>query len=242
MQVHQTRLERSNEELDRFAHLVGHDLKAPLNSISGLAQILVMEYEDALDDEGNRLLQELPKQCTRLANLIDSLVQFSSVQQVELAVRTVPLDELVDDVLQLLDPVVRDRGAVIERHPLPVVTCDAVRVREVLMNLVTNALKYNEGDAPRIEIGTRALRDGQATVYVRDDGIGIAPAHHEKIFGMLERLHAKDAYGGGSGSGLALASIIVERHGGRIEVESKLGEGSTFLVTLPGAESGLSAA
>jgi PAS domain S-box-containing protein len=226
-------LARSNQELDDFAYIASHDLKEPLRGIHNYSQFLLDDYGAKLDEEGKEKLTTLCRLAQRMETLIDSLLQFSRVGRVELASRATDLNELVRSTLEPLQITLREEKVDVRiPRPLPTVTCDRVRVGEVFHNLITNAIKYNDKPQKWVEVGVREGAGGPPVFYVRDNGIGIPPRHHGAIFRIFKRLHGRDKYGGGTGAGLTIVKKIVERHGGRIWVESAVGEGTTFLFTL----------
>lgn len=170
--------------------------------------------------------------------LIDSLLHFSRVGRVELSTRPTDLNELVRAALESLQITLREEKVEIRvPRPLPTVRCDRVRVGEVFHNLITNAIKYNDKPAKWVEVGCQEAAGRPTVFHVRDNGIGIPQKHHEAIFRIFKRLHGRDKYGGGTGAGLTIVKKIVARHGGRIWVESRPGEGTTFYFTL-GPEDG----
>jgi PAS domain S-box-containing protein len=226
-------LARSNQELDDFAYVASHDLKEPLRGIHNYSQFLLDDYGAKLDEEGREKLTTLTRLAQRMESLIDSLLHFSRVGRVGLASRETDLNELVRSALEPLQITLREGNVEVRiPRPLPAVTCDRVRVGEVFHNLITNAIKYNDKPQKWVEVGVREGAGGAPAFYVRDNGIGIAPKHHEAIFRIFKRLHGRDKYGGGTGAGLTIVKKIVERHGGRIWVESAVGGGTTFLFTL----------
>lgn len=231
-------LARSNSDLEGFAYIASHDLKEPLRGIANYAHFLLEDYQDRLDDEGKHKLRTLKTLASRMDSLLDALLEYSRVGRTELAVDNVDMEEIIADVIQSLRPRLEEMRVEITVHPLPVVRCDRVRVRELVSNLITNAFKYNDRQAKSIEVGSLAgAAHDQPTFFVRDNGIGIPPQHQTKLFRMFRRLHGRDRYGGGTGSGLAIAKRIAERHGGRIWLESTPGEGTTFFFTLaPGTD------
>lgn len=230
--AHAAALERSNAELDAFAYTASHDLKEPLRGINNYAAFLLEDYGARFDDAGRARLETLVKLSHRLEAFIDDLLRFSRVSREDLAIEATDLDTVVDEALDSLAYAIEERGVEVEvKRPLPTVHCDATGVREVFQNLVSNACKYNDGARPRIEIGAESGPDGP-TLYVRDNGIGIPEKHLETIFGIFKRLHGRERYGGGTGAGLTIARKIVERHGGRIWVESTPGEGTVVRFTL----------
>lgn len=247
-------LERSNRELDDFAYVASHDLKEPLRGIHNYAAMVAEDYAgQPLDAAGQARLATVMRLTRRLDGLIDALLEHSRVGRLELERRSIPVQEALDDALDRLAAQVAERGVTVRvPRPLPVVWADRERLVEVFLNLVSNAIKYGPpaggGEAPAIEVGWLespppsappevAERGSEAgpVLYVRDAGIGIAPRHHGTIFRLFKRLHPREAYGGGSGAGLTIVQKVVERHGGRIWLESALGAGTTFYFTL-GAE------
>jgi signal transduction histidine kinase len=240
-------LEASNRELDDFAYVASHDLKEPLRGIHNYAGFLVEDYADRLDAAGRAKLETLMRLARRMENLIDTLLHYSRVGRVDLAIEPVDLAAVVFEVVDSLAPVLTERGAevaVVER--LPTVRCDRARIDEVFRNLVVNAVKYNDRSEKHVEIGCLPAgtaaggvspSPGEGPVfYVRDNGIGIPARHHEVVFEIFKRLHGRDSYGGGTGAGLTIVKKVVERHGGRIWLVSEPSEGSTFFFTLQGEE------
>jgi chemotaxis family two-component system sensor kinase Cph1 len=236
-------LTRSNDELDSFAYVASHDLKEPLRGIHNYSIFLLEDYADLLDTEGVDKLQTLVRLSQRMETLIDSLLQLSRVGRLDLEVEQTDLNALVAEVVELLHPRFEQTGTTVEVHgPLPTIGADPVRLREVFNNLFTNAMRYNDkpdrrvivGEAPASVLLHRNVNnpDDFYVFYVKDNGIGIDPKHHESIFRIFRRLHAQDKYGGGTGAGLAITKKMVERHGGDLWVESELGQGATFYFSL----------
>lgn len=227
-------LQRSNQELDDFAYIASHDLKEPLRGIHNYATFLLEDYADKLDDDGRSKLETLTRLTRRMETLIDSLLQFSRLGRVDLAIDDIDLNGVLEEVLDAIAINLKENGVAIRiPSPLPVVRCDRVRVRELYYNLIVNAMKYNDKPEKWIEIGWS--RDGEAappTFWVRDNGIGIQEKHYESIFRIFKRLHGRDKFGGGTGAGLTIVKKIVERHSGRIWVDSAPGEGTTIFFTL----------
>lgn len=237
-------LARSNEELDAFAYVASHDLKEPLRGISKYAHQL-LEHAGSLEEQDRARLERLMRLTTRMDDLLDSLLHFSRVGRLGLAFAPVDLNEVLDEALEIV--VGRGDGSEVSvPRPLPTVLCDRVRVREVLVNLISNAFKYNDKPVRLVEVGYLSPEEaagrpdvpaacaGHTVVYVRDNGIGIERRHFEHVFRMFKRLHAREAYGGGAGAGLTIVRKLVERHGGGVWLESTPGQGSTFHFTLPG--------
>jgi len=230
-------LHRSNQDLDDFAYIASHDLKEPLRGIHNFSVFLLEDYGESFDEEGRSKLETLTRLSRRMEVLIDSLLHFSRLGRVDLAIDDIDLNEVVAEVVDSLAIHLRESGVEIRRpRPLPVVRCDRVRVRELLYNLIVNAAKYNDKPEKWIEIGFVASLEkgsgGPPAIYVRDNGIGIQEKHFDSIFRIFKRLHGRDKFGGGTGAGLTIVKKIVERHNGRIWVESIYGEGLTVYFTL----------
>jgi signal transduction histidine kinase len=227
-------LHRSNQELDDFAYIASHDLKEPLRGIHNYATFLLEDYGDRLDDEGRAKLETLTRLSRRMETLIDSLLQFSRLGRVDLAIDDVDLNEVVAEVVDSIGIGLREHQVEIRiPRPLPVVRCDRVRVRELYHNLIVNGMKYNDKPEKWIEIGWSEEGDRHPPAfYVRDNGIGIQEKHYDSIFRIFKRLHGRDKFGGGTGAGLTIVKKIVERHNGRIWVASAMGEGTTVYFTL----------
>jgi len=169
----------------------------------------------------------------RMETLIDSLLQYSRLGRVDLAIDRVDLNEIVAEILDSLAISLREEKVDVRApRPLPVVRADRVRVGEIFYNLIVNAMKYNDKAEKWIEVGWRESPGGPAVFYVRDNGIGIPEKHQDAVFRIFKRLHGRDKYGGGTGAGLTIVKKIVERHHGRIWVESSAGEGTAFYFTL----------
>jgi len=240
-------LERSNSELDSFAYIASHDLKEPLRGIHNYSSFLIEDYADVLSEEGVSKLRTMVHLTQRMEELINSLLHFSRLGRMELSLQKTDLNELVKQVIDILSINLKETMVDIRiPRPLPSVRCGRVQVGEVFSNLISNASKYNDKVDKWVEIGfldsaqlsernsQESEENPEPTIifYVRDNGIGIREKHLEAVFRIFKRLHASGKYGGGTGAGLTIAKKIVERHGGRIWVESTYGDGSTFYFTL----------
>jgi len=223
--------ETSHAELDSFAHAASRELKEQLRGIHHLATLLRRRQGSALDEDGRQQVTTIIKITQRMDGLADALMEHARIGHTAMPVEAVDLDDVVDDVLEAAHPL-RVAPAVAVRRPSPLGTavCNRAWVGEVFGSLIDNAIRYNDKPDRWIEIG--ALPGEPIRYYVRDNGIGIAAADQAVIFQVFHRLHGYEAFGGGSGIGLAFARKIVERHRGRMWVESVLGEGSTFTFTL----------
>lgn len=225
-------LERSNRELDEFAYIASHDLKEPLRGMHNYASFLAEDYADRLDDQGRGYIERIQRLAERQTALLNALLTYARIGQTELVVEPVDLDKLLDYVLEDLAAFLIEHHVDLKRTArLPVLVCNAIRVGEVLQNLIVNAAKYNDKDVRLVEIGC----DNQANppvFHVRDNGIGIEPQHQENVFRIFKRLHEQNRYGGGTGAGLTIVKKIIEKHGGTIWLTSVPGEGTIFHFTL----------
>lgn len=224
-------LERSNRELDRFATVASHDLQEPLRKIAAFASLIRRRYAEALDDDGERCLDFLVDAAHRMQQLIDDLLAYSKMSSQPLKVETVALTELIDDVLDRLAEPISTSQADIVVADLPEIRGDQFLLGQVLQNLVSNAIKYSGEDQPRVEIGASETAS-EWTIWVQDNGIGLEPRFAEKIFQPFQRLHTREEFQG-TGIGLAIVRQAVERLGGKVWVESELGQGARFVFTLP---------
>ncbi|GAA4032854.1 ATP-binding protein [Actimicrobium antarcticum] len=246
-------LSRSNDELDAFAYVAGHDLKEPLRGIYKNAYYLKQENDASgtSDTLTNERFSTLLRLTVRMDSLLDALLHFARVGRLSLDYEPVDLGVVVGEALDMLGSRLTESGVQVRLpRPLPVVQCDRVRAREIFANLISNAVKYNDKPAPLLEIGyvdagdinpaapwplaSSPVQKEALLFYVRDNGIGIEHRHQERVFQIFKRLHPRDAFGGGSGAGLAIARKLVEQHNGRIWFDSTPGVGTTFYFTLEG--------
>ena len=225
-------IEARNKELDDFTYVVSHDLKEPLISVQGYTKMIRHEYSRLLDSQGREYVQAVVDSCSHMKRLIDDLLLLSRISKLAEKRSRVHLGELIAGVLEELRFSIRERHAeiTVHRHMPDVLGVDT-HLRIVFRNLIANALKFSDKPVPKIEIGATSTKEA-TTVFVRDNGIGIEKAHFEKIFLIFQRLHRKEEYEG-VGAGLTIVRKIVESQGGRIWVESNVGEGSTFKFTIP---------
>jgi signal transduction histidine kinase len=231
-------LERSNADLEQFAYVASHDLKEPLRNIASYVQLLQRRYQGRLDPDADAFIGYTVDGVARLQTIINELLAYSRIGTGQLTLVPVQAGILVSAALAHLKGVIAEAQAVVEvKGPLPVVAADATQLGSLFQNLIANALKYRRDDVrPEVVI---ACAEGPSTwdFTVRDNGIGIDPQYHQQIFDLFKRLHPRDRYSG-TGIGLAICQRVVERHGGRIWVESRPGEGSTFHFTLPKRQAG----
>jgi len=222
-------LEKTNQELKDFAHIVSHDLKAPLRGINTLVKWISSDYADKFDEEGQEQMNLLLSRVDRMHNLIDGILQYSRVGRVKEEKTQVNLNELMPSIIDTLAP--PENITITVEDELPMIECEKTRIIQVFQNLLSNAIKYM--DKPQGQIRVACMEeDGCWKFSVADNGPGIEERYFEKIFQMFQTLRPRDEFES-TGVGLTVVKKIVETHGGRIWVESKVGEGSTFLFTVP---------
>jgi PAS domain S-box-containing protein len=224
-------LRRSNQELEQCAYVASHDLQEPLRAVAGCVQILQRRYQGQFDSRGDELIWHTVDGVTRMQALIHDLLAFSRVATRGQPFVLTDCAAVLQDVLANLAASIREAGAVVTHDPLPTVMADPIQMLQLFQNLISNSIKFHAERPPAIHISA-VRQDGAWVFAVRDNGIGIAREYWERIFVIFQRLHTRTEYAG-TGIGLALCKKIVERHGGRIWVESEPGTGSTFCFTLP---------
>ena len=225
-------IENRNKELDDFTYVVSHDLKEPLITIEGYSKIVLKEYQERIDQEGKAYLSAVVQSTVRMKSLIDDLLTLSRVGRLAEAPHAVSVKRIMADVVHDFEFTIREKNAVVTvPDHLPDVTYDGMQLGMVFRNLISNAIKFNAGPEPRVEIGVKE-EDKEFVFSVADNGIGIEPRHFEKIFVVFQRLHRSEEYRG-TGAGLTIVKKIVERHHGRIWVESEVEKGTTFFFTVP---------
>ncbi|SDS61827.1 Bacteriophytochrome (light-regulated signal transduction histidine kinase) [Streptomyces sp. TLI_053] len=232
------RLQRSNADLDAFAHAAAHELKEPLRGISNAAIFIVEDAAASLDEVSLRRLDTVRRLAARMDSLLDSLLRYSQVSAVGLDRIRIPLATALDAALDIAGERLAEHGVSVVRGVLPVVSADPDRLQDVLVNLLVNAAKYAREDGPRfvcVDVERRDDEHGTAqdVVVVRDNGIGIPPEHQDEVFGLFRRLHRPTEKGGGSGAGLAIVRRIVERHGGSVWLRTPPAGGTEVCFTLP---------
>lgn len=234
-QRHARALEEANRELEAFSYSVSHDLRAPLRHIVAYSEILAEEAGGRLDDSSRRHLERIRGAADEMRRLIEDLLAFSRTATVPLHTRDVSLSELVAACVHRLELETRDRSLLWRLPPLPDVRADPNLLRQVLANLLGNALKYTRGRAPAvIEVGCAGREDDRLVLFVRDNGAGFDPRQAHRLFGVFQRLHSAAEFEG-TGLGLALVRRIVARHGGRIWATGEVDRGATFFFTLDAA-------
>lgn len=223
-------LKRSNEELELFAHVASHDLKEPLRMVIFYLSLLSDRYQKHLDDDAREFIHYAVDGARRMYRLISDLLNYSRVTTQGKPFTETPMEEVLARVLANLKVAIEESQANVKHDPLPAVVADDAQMERLLQNLIGNAIKYRGNHPPEVQVSAKQGRNGWI-FSVRDNGIGIHPRHFEQIFEIFKRLHKKDKYTG-SGIGLAECRKIVERHGGRIWLESEERKGSTFYFTI----------
>lgn len=241
-------LERSNADLEQFAWAASHDLKEPLRTISGYTQLLIRRRaplkkgasakqgrNSKRDTQATEFASYIRQGVEKMGSLIDALLAYSRAMHQPLGPdRVTDAQSAAEDAVQTLDAAIEASGAVIEIHRLPSVCAEAAPLVQIFQNLVANALKYRHSETPPCVDISAVTHGGEVRFAVRDNGIGIASEHYDRIFEVFRRLHGEDYEG--LGIGLAICKRLVERYGGRIWLDSELGAGSTFYFTLRAAE------
>lgn len=224
-------LERSNKELEQFAYVASHDLREPLRMVTSFSQLLKERYRGRMGVDADEFIDYIVDGGIRMDALVNDLLEFSRITSKAKPFEPTEMNTVVDEALRNLSFAIRESGVKIQSDTLPSVSVDRSQMVQVYQNLISNAIKFRAEHYPEIHIG--AIRRGDEWVFsVSDNGIGIDPAYWERIFEIFKRLHTREQYPG-TGIGLAICRRIVERHGGRIWVESEEGKGSTFFFSLP---------
>ena len=224
-------MERSNTELEQFAYVASHDLQELLRMVANYLQLLKRRYKDKLGPDADEFIFYAVDGARRMKALISDLLVYSRVGTRGKDYEPTDWVAVFDTATVNLQEAIQESGAKVSRGALPTVMADAPQLTQLFQNLVSNAIKFRSGEAPNIHVS--AVRKGDEWVFsVRDNGIGVDPQYHDRIFVIFQRLHTRTEYPG-TGVGLAICKRIVERHGGRIWLESELGKGSTFYFTIP---------
>lgn len=231
-------LQASTKELEAFAYSVSHDLRAPLRHLDGFLSLLKRRSSAGLDEQGHHYLDSALRASERMGQLIDELLQFSRLGRAEIHKTTVDLNQVVEEARKELEPAMRGREIRWQVEALPQAAADVAMLRQVIENLLDNALKFTrKRQATEIRIGTQAGPEGDAVVFVEDNGAGFDMRYYDKLFEVFQRLHSENEFEG-TGIGLANVRRIIERHGGRVWAEGEVGKGATFYFSLPGESTG----
>jgi signal transduction histidine kinase len=236
-QTLETRVQERTAELEAFSYTIAHDLRAPLRAIRRFSDILREDYGDRLDAEGRDYLQRLGQGATRMDRLIEDLLEYSRIARADIHLRPIQTAAILRDIRIHLAVDIEDKKAELTvADPLPLVLGDRMLLTQALTNIVSNGLKFvSVGTVPRIHVSADQ-REGAVRILIRDNGFGIAPEYHERVFQIFERLNPADAYAG-TGVGLAIVKKAVQRMNGRLGIESEVGRGSCFWIELPAGAS-----
>jgi PAS domain S-box-containing protein len=225
-------LEEASKELESFSYSVSHDLRAPLRHVSGFVELLKQNSADRLDEHGQHYLETIAESATDMGTLIDDLLAFSRMGRAAMTMERLDLGDMVREYIADLDNGTKERGIEWIIGELPAVHADRSMMRQILANLLGNAVKYTrKRERPRIEVGAYP-DDGEVVVFVRDNGVGFDMAYVDKLFGVFQRLHDATEFEG-TGIGLANVRRVISRHGGRTWAEGAVGQGATFYFSLP---------
>jgi PAS domain S-box-containing protein len=228
----QTReLARSNAELEQFAYVASHDLQEPLRMVSSYMQLFSRRYKGMLDADADEFIAYAVDGATRMQRLISDLLMYSRVGNKGKEPQPTDCNTILKNALKNLQEAIRESCAKIDVSPMPTIMGDDVQLTQLFQNLIGNAVKFRGGEPPRVSVGAE-LQGNFWLISVRDNGIGIEATNFERIFQIFQRLHSRTSYPG-TGIGLAVCKKIVERHGGKIWVESESGKGTTFFFTIP---------
>lgn len=227
-----TQLELANKELESFSYSVSHDLRAPLRAINGFTRILVEDFMQQLDDEAKGILDEIIESSNKMGQLIDNLLEFSRIGKQNFTMVNINMDDMADTVIKELKQEYPGRKITLTVKKLDNITADRNMLKQVLVNLVSNAFKYTgKKEEAVIEIGAYP-ENGSRTYYIKDNGAGFDMQYYDKLFGVFQRLHSSNEFEG-TGVGLAIIQRIIVKHGGRVWAEGKVDEGACFYFTLP---------
>jgi light-regulated signal transduction histidine kinase (bacteriophytochrome) len=226
-------LQAANEEMEGFSYSVAHDLRAPLRHVMAFVELLQKDAGPSLSETNREHLTMIARASKRMGGLIDDLLAFSRVGRAEMQTTECNLNQLVQETLRDFQADTKERNIVWEIHPLPSVRADSSLLRLVLVNLISNAVKFTGNrTAAKIEIGCAPDEKGETVIFIRDNGAGFDPEYAEKLFGVFQRLHSQDEFEG-TGIGLANVQRIIKRHGGRVWAEGVVDAGATFYFSIP---------
>ncbi|MGE4313343.1 MAG: ATP-binding protein [Pseudobdellovibrionaceae bacterium] len=233
LRAYTEKLEQRNRDLDDFAYIASHDLKEPLRGIYNYSEFLYEDHAEKLPPEGRDMLNTLRVLSRRMETLIDNLLKYSRLSREDLNYKSTDIQQVIQESLETLAIMIKEKKIKVKvEENIPHITCDPNMTGEVFRNLITNAIKYNDKESPEITIGCKKAEGEIPVFFVKDNGIGIPERHFSTIFKIFKRLHGRDEFGGGTGSGLTIVKRVIDRHKGRIWIESVMGEGTTFFFTL----------
>jgi len=226
-------LEAANKELEAFTYSVSHDLRAPLVAIGGFSRLILAKCANHLDAKGQHFLEIIHSNSERMLQLIDDLIAFSHLEHQEIKILDINMEELAKVVFEELKHFHPGRPLVLRLKALPIARGDPAMIRQVLVNLISNAMKFTRPkESGSVEMGC-LVSENRCVYYVKDNGVGFDMRHADRLFSVFQRLHDPQDFEG-TGIGLAIVRRIIERHGGWVWAEGKVNEGATFYFTLPG--------
>jgi PAS domain S-box-containing protein len=224
-------LNRSNSQLKRFAHMCAHDLSEPLRTISNYIQLTKQQLNDTIDPQINKYLERVYDSARYMHNLVRDILSYSQMETQNLQLKPTSMEEVLHEIKMALDRTIQEKGVQLYYKDLPIVYADKTLIAQVIQNLVSNAIKFNNSKPPKVYVKVKEQKHFWL-FSIRDNGIGIEPKDYQKIFFLFGRLHSKYKYNG-SGLGLSLCKKIIKDHGGKMWVTSMLQKGSEFSFTLP---------
>jgi light-regulated signal transduction histidine kinase (bacteriophytochrome) len=225
-------LTRSNADLQQFAYVASHDLQEPLRNVASCLQLLEKKYKNNLDAKADQYIHYAVESSVRMKTLILDLLTYSRIGTRGNPPKQTDCEQILDRTVKNLRSAISEAGAVITHDPLPTILADEAQLSQVFQNLIGNGIKFRREEQPHIHVS--AAKNKKEWIFsVKDNGIGIESRHLDRIFVIFQRLHKRSQYGGGTGIGLAIVKKVVERHNGRVWVESEFGNGTTFYFTIP---------
>lgn len=227
-------LVRSNGDLQQFAYVASHDLQEPLRRIANFTELLAKKYQGYFDQTADKYIDYIIDGAKRMQKLIHDLLMYSQISRTGFSVEETDLNKIVEDILKDYEDEINRTNAVVTLDPLPTLLVSPIYMRQLLQNLISNALKFRRTAPHKVHISATS-RAGQVQLSVKDNGIGMESKFSERVFAIFHRLHSSDEYPG-TGIGLAICKRIVEKHGGSIWFSSKSNEGTTFYFTIPSAQ------
>ncbi len=231
MSKYMSQLEKSNSDLEEFAYIASHDLQEPLRAIVSFSQLLESDYKEIIDDTGKEYLNFIVEGGKRMRALITELLEYSRITTSKRPLISCNIESILEETLLNLKESIRESKAIVTHDPLPEIIAEKSQILRVFQNLISNAIKFRSEEDPRIHVSAHKNIE-EIIISIKDNGIGIESKYFERIFKIFQRLHTKEEYAG-SGVGLAICKKIIQGHGGKIWLDSKLGEGSTFYFSLP---------
>jgi signal transduction histidine kinase len=234
LKVKTEELARSNRDLEQFAYVASHDLQEPLRMVTNYVQLLARRYKGKLDSDADEFIGFASDGAIRMRKLINDLLTYSRVGIRAKELESTDCETALNQSLNNLKMAIEEIGAVVTHDSLPTVMGDSLQLGQLFQNLIGNAIKFRGDEPPSVHVSA-SQNGNEWTISIRDNGIGISPEYAERIFNIFQRLHSREEYPG-TGIGLAICKKIVERHGGRMWVESKVGKGATFYFTLPASK------